>query len=160
MAQDSLQCLPFCAIPGLLWTQTYECPSLFSLSVKRAALPSPVGSCTQPICCPTKVVTLPSLPRVKLRQTAMGKCPTTSRTTKTRVRARASVVTWAQQDNFTGHLVGPDIHSSSWDQAGAQVKRAQGGQAAARVWPGSALCHLHSLGSVLRAFRGSIEGSL
>lgn len=51
-----------------------------------------------------------------------------------------SVVTGAQQGNLAGLLVGPHIHSSSWDQVGAQVSRAQGGQAAAGVRPGSAFC--------------------
>lgn len=49
---------------------------LFSPPVKRAALPSPVGSYTRPLCCPAEVVTPPSSPHA---QAAVVKCPTSSR---------------------------------------------------------------------------------
>lgn len=124
---------------------------LFCPLVKRTALPSPVGPYTWPI----TVLQRGHPAQSALCQAAHRRIPHQLQRPETWGQARASGP--MTHEPLTGYLVGPDIHSSSWGQAGANW--AQRGQAAARVRPGSTVCHLHSLDSVPRAFGGSCEGS-
>lgn len=155
--QMPLQCPPFCPIPGLLWAQTCECPRPVFPPSEKGSFAISCRSLDTSYCCPTEVLTLLRLPCVKLPMERATPAPENNRNMGPSRTICGHVGT--VREPLTGHLVGPDIHSSSWGQAGARAKWAQGAKQLP-VWPGSALCPLHSLGSVLRAFRGSAVGSL
>lgn len=77
------------------------------------------------------MVTLPSLPCVKLPTESAMPDPENNGNVGPSQSICGHVGT--VREPLTGHL-GPDIYSSSWHQAGAWAKWAQGGPEAATVW--------------------------